>query len=492
MLQRKSIESRWRRAIIGVVVAAVATVASARLFIERPEHKAHDSAVSPDMDVAGHVGAQYVEQPRIVNPAPAPITLSATLDHSEPISAYLEDVGLDQGAARRWAWFIQRSAGIRNFRDGHALTVYKDPETGELRGLRYNLDDRVAVSALTYGDGVIRSSQGLIRYVVRPVAVSFRLRNNFWREAERNGLPRLIVSTLAYAFKDRHPLSELPRGSDIKLIYQEKISRDGSTRLVTGLEAAQITFGDRTLTAFAFRDASGRPHLYDSQGETLGPESLRFPVDFQYISSGFSFHRYHPILHEYRPHLGVDLAAHYGTPVKAVADGIIETAGRCGELGRCVRIRHQGGIVSIYGHLSGITPGLESGAIVHIGEVIGRVGSSGLSTGPHLHYAIEEDGHYVNPLTHTLDLHHAIAPRMRALFDRFKRSYMEALARLPDFGGHLTGPRVIPVTASAVAAASASAGASMKGANTTPAISQPRVEKTAITSVIDGRSTVMR
>lgn len=492
MLQRKGTAGRWRRAVIGVVVAAVATVASARLFIEAPEHEAHQSASSLDMDVAGHVDAQYVEQPLIVNPAPAPITLSATLDRSEPISAYLEDAGLDRNAAQRWALFIQRSADIRNFRSGHALTIYKDPETGELRGVRYNLNDRIAVSALTYGDGVLRSSQELIRYVVRPVGVSFRLRNNFRREAERNGLPRLIVATLNYAFNNSHPLSELPRGSDIKLIYQERISRDGATRLVTGLEAAQITFGHRTLTAFAFRDGNGQPHLYNSQGETLGPESLRFPVNFQYISSGFSFHRYHPILHEYRPHLGVDLAAHYGTPVKAIADGTIETAGRCGELGRCVRIRHQGGIVSIYGHLSAITPGLRSGGAVHIGEVIGRVGSSGLSTGPHLHYAIEEDGRYVNPLTHTLNLHHAIAPRMRALFDRFKKSYMEALARLPDFGGRFTEPRVAPVAASAVAAGNLSASANMKNADMAPPHIRPRVEKTAVTSTIDGRSTVMR
>ena len=483
MLQGKGITGHWRRAVIGVVVAAVATIASARLFIEQPAVEVPNS-FSLDSAVAGHVGAIYLEQPLVVNPAPAPITLSTTLDRSESIGGYLEDSGLDHEAAQQWAWIIRQDANIRRFRSGHALTLYRDPETGELRGLRYNVDDRVAVSAVTYGDGVIRSSQELIRYVVRPVAISFRLRSNFWREAERNGLPRRIVSTLDYAFKDRHPLDELPRGSDIKLIYQEKVSRDGTASIVTGLEAAQITFGGRTLSAFAFRDESGRPHLYDANGDKLGPESLRFPVDFQYISSGFTFHRYHPILHEYRPHLCVDLAAHYGSPVKAVADGTVETAGRCGELGRCVRIRHQDGIVSIYGHLSSIAPGLEAGSIVHLGEVIGRVGSSGLSTGPHLHYALEEDGRYVNPLTHSLNLHHAIAPRMRALFDRFKTSYQEALARLPDFGGHLAGPRVIPAISPAVGGARKTAGAP----SVRPSV---LVEKTAVTS-IEGRATATR
>jgi predicted secreted protein len=492
MLQRKSSAGRWRRAVIGVVVAAVATVASARLFIDGSNPDARDEAALRDADVAGHIGVQFVEGPRIISPAPDPITLSATIDRSASIAAYFQDAGLDQAAAQRWAWFLQQSADIRNFQRGHALTLYKDPETGELRGVRYNLDDRVAVSALTYGDGVIRSSQELIRYVVRPVAVSFRLRNNFWREAERNGLPRPIAATLDYAFRDRHPLGELPRGSDIKLIYQEKVSRDGTAHVVTGLQAAQISFAGKTLTAFAFRDESGQPRLYDADGEALGPESLRFPVNFQYISSGFTFRRYHPILHEYRPHVGVDLAAHYGTPVKAVADGRVEVAGWCGELGRCIRIQHEGGIVSIYGHLSAITPGLESGNTVHIGDVIGRVGSSGLSTGPHLHYALEEDGRYVNPLTHSLGIHHTVAPRMRALFDRFKSDYMEALERLPDFGGRFTGLRVIPAVSAPVTNESATAGPALTRTLARPAHHRPQVEKTAATSMIDGRSTVMR
>ena len=118
----------------------------------------------------------------------------------------------------------------------------------------------------------------------------------------------------------------------------------------------------------------GEAHLYNAEGVALEPQSLRFPVDFQYISSGFSFHRYHPILHEYRPHVGVDLVAHYGTPVKAIADGRVESAGWCGELGRCVRSITTTGMVSIYGHLSEITPGLQPGNPVRVGELIGRVG----------------------------------------------------------------------------------------------------------------------
>jgi murein DD-endopeptidase MepM/ murein hydrolase activator NlpD len=382
-------------------------------------------------DGAGRLDNFLPEQPENLNLAPEPITISVTLDRSARIDSYLQDAGLEPGEAQRWSSVLQTVAGVTDFQSAHALTVYTDPGTGELRGLKYDVNDRMAVRVVSYGEGVIRASEELIRYVFRPVAVSFRLKGDFWHEARRNALPPSILATLDYAFKDNHPLEMLPRGSHIKLIYQERVSRDGNMRYVTGLQAAQIQFGSKTLTAVAFRDENGLPRLYDINGQALGPEALRYPLDFEYISSGFSPYRYHPILHRYRPHAGVDLVARYGTPVKAVADGRVETAGWCGELGRCVRILHEGGVVSIYGHLSEIPPELYEGAEVQVGQVIGRVGSSGLSTGPHLHYGLEKDGSYVNPLTATIGANHQISPRMRTLFDRFKAEYLAVFNRLP-------------------------------------------------------------
>jgi murein DD-endopeptidase MepM/ murein hydrolase activator NlpD len=439
-----------------------ATVASMRFFLDGPNN-AQDSEDTQDVDVAGHLASQFVEQPEPVNPAPNPIAITLTLDSSATIDTYLESAGLDRDSARRWAVFFESAASGRTLVRGHSLTLYKDAQTGDLRGLKYSLDDQVALSETAYGDGVLRSSQELIRYVMRPVAVSFRLKSDFPHEAALHDLPKPIIATLEYAFRSRHSLDNLPRGSNVKLIYQEKVSRDGITRQVTGLEAAQIRLGGETLSAFAFRDENGQPHLYDAGGEALGPESLRFPLNYQYISSGFSERRYHPILHKYRPHEGVDLAAQYGTPVKAVADGRVERAGWCGGLGRCVRIVHESGIVSIYGHLSRISPTLDPGSTVHVGEVIGRVGSSGLSTGPHLHYALERDGHYVNPLTSSLGVHHHVSPRMRTLFNHLKLDYLATLNRLPDLGGHFTAPHAGPIALTRAAGTADSAVSSTAG-----------------------------
>jgi murein DD-endopeptidase MepM/ murein hydrolase activator NlpD len=435
----------WPRVITALIVALFATVATARLFIDSTRD-ASDHAALDDVNLAGRVDGQFIEQPELIKAAPEPVAIALTLDRPASVADYLEDAGLDRNEAQRWAWFFNKTAESTYLERGHTLTLYKDPETGDLRELRYNLSDRIAVSERTYGQGVIRSSPELIKYAIRPVAVAFRVENDFWHEAQRNGLPKPIVATLEYAFEDRHPLNDLPRGSAIKLIYQEKVSRDGTSRTPTGLEAAQIRIGNKTLSAFAFRDEQGQAHLYDGNGEALGPKSMRFPLQFDYISSGFTERRYHPILHIYRPHAGVDLVAHYGTPVRTVADGRIEAAGWCGELGRCVRVAHEGGIVSIYGHLSQVS--VEPGRNVRVGDVIGRVGSSGLSTGAHLHFGVEKDGHPVDPLTQSLGTSHHVSPRMKVLFEQLKQKYLTTLNRVPYFGSHLRLPGTITASTS--------------------------------------------
>jgi murein DD-endopeptidase MepM/ murein hydrolase activator NlpD len=423
------------RLVTALVVAAVATFASIQIFFQAGEPPTPATSILELS--AGEVQRDSIEKAETAIPAPDPIIIQLTLDRSATMLRYLEDAGLDPAEAQNWADQFRAVASTPMLRQGHSLVLYKDPETGDLRGLRYDLNTNIAIIEHGLGAGVIRTSRDLIQYDIQRVSVSFQVTRSFRTAAQRHNLPEPVVYTLENAFSNVHPLDELPSGSVVKLIYQEKVSRDGSYRLVTGVEAAQVEDGSHVLSAFAFRDERGRPRLFDASGKELGQQqSLRFPVKFEYISSGFTFHRYHPILHEYRPHVGVDLVAKYGTPVQAIADGQVETAGWCGELGRCVRLEHSHGMVSIYGHLSRITPGLERGTWVSMGEVIGRVGSSGLSTGPHLHFALEKEGHYVNPLTQSLGVNHQVSPRMRSLFDQFKENYLRMLGKLPDLGGH--------------------------------------------------------
>ena len=432
------------RALTALAVAMIATAAALFLFfhVNAETFSSPLDQIGSQMD-AGKDVPDVVEEPEHAEPAPPSITISTTLDRTASIESYLRDAGMEPDDARNWASYIERITANRYFHSGHPLTLFKDPETGEMRGVRYDLDANTTVVEASLGAGVLKTSLRPIEYFIRPIKLTFAVKDSFQRSAAENRIPKPIVDSLQNAFSDRHDLNHLAPGSAVKLIYQERVSRDGTYTLVGDVQAAQIRFGTRTLTAISFRDEHGRPHLYDETGHALGPQFLRFPLNFKYISSGFTFHRYHPILHEYRPHVGVDLVAQYGEPVKAVADGKVQSAGWQGELGNCVRLEHQNGMVSIYGHLSKISPSLHPGGFVSIGQVIGNVGSTGLSTGPHLHFAMEKSGTYVNPLTEKLGENHPVSPRMRALFDDIKDRYQVALSELPDLSSHFiaTGER---------------------------------------------------
>ncbi len=143
---------------------------------------------------------------------------------------------------------------------------------------------------------------------------------------------------------------------------------------------------------FGYPDGKGGLSYYDGNGAAVRRSFLLTPVDFRYITSGFSLSRFHPILGLFRKHEGIDYAASTGTPVRAVADGVVNSAGWSGGYGRMIELRHASGIVTRYGHLSKIGPGIQPGARVKQGEVIGNVGMTGLATGPHLHYEFRVDG----------------------------------------------------------------------------------------------------
>jgi murein DD-endopeptidase MepM/ murein hydrolase activator NlpD len=175
-------------------------------------------------------------------------------------------------------------------------------------------------------------------------------------------------------------------------------ARSGSTQAGYGpILAAEFDNDGRAYHAIRFAPEHGRPSYYDEHGRSMRHFFLRSPLKFSpVVTSGFSRHRFHPILREYRPHLGVDYRAPVGAPVVAVADGVVVQAGTFGGSGRMVHLRHNNGFESEYLHLSRIA--VHAGQRIEQGEVIGLVGMSGLATGPHLDFRIKHDGRFVNPL----------------------------------------------------------------------------------------------
>jgi murein DD-endopeptidase MepM/ murein hydrolase activator NlpD len=190
--------------------------------------------------------------------------------------------------------------------------------------------------------------------------------------------------------------SELQPGDRFILTF-EKVYREGKFSSYGAVMAAEFTNAGRALKAVRFTVPGGRPGYYDDQGRSLRRFFLKSPLKFAApVTSRFSSARMHPILRIVRPHFGVDYQAPSGSPVIAVANGLVVSAGWSGEGGLMVHVRHASGYETFYMHLSSIA--VRAGQHVGQGDLIGRVGMTGLATGPHLDYRVKKNGAYLNPL----------------------------------------------------------------------------------------------
>jgi murein DD-endopeptidase MepM/ murein hydrolase activator NlpD len=215
--------------------------------------------------------------------------------------------------------------------------------------------------------------------------------------------------------------SDLQSGDTFRVLVERATRSDGSFAGYGPILAAEYVNEGRPFQAVRFTSPDdGKAAYYDANGQSLKRFFLKSPLKFEpRITSRFSRARRHPILNYTRAHNGVDYAAPAGAPVAAVASGVVTSAGWSGSGGRMVRIRHASGYESEYLHLSAIARGISTGDRVAQGELIGRVGATGLATGPHLHYGLRKGGAYVNPIRahQNLPPGDPIAPGHRALFE---------------------------------------------------------------------------
>jgi len=224
-------------------------------------------------------------------------------------------------------------------------------------------------------------------------------------------------------------IQDIRAGDRFSLTYEEKYldgNKIGEGRV---LAASFINRGNEYF-AVLYTDSKGRSNYYNKKGVSLKKAFTRYPVDFTRISSRFSRARKHPILHRIRAHNGVDYAAPYGTPVKATSDGKIILAGKKGGYGNTVVIKHRIKYTTLYAHLKHFARGIRSGKKVKQGQIIGYVGSSGLATGPHLHYEFRVHNVHRDPLK--VKLPHAL-PIASSDKSRFKKHSTKMLTQLAVF-----------------------------------------------------------
>lgn len=192
---------------------------------------------------------------------------------------------------------------------------------------------------------------------------------------------------------------DLQPGDRFAILFERYRDGDGDILGHGQILRAELTISGRTLSVWRHKDRRGNTDWYDSEGRSLRRAFLRTPLDGARVTSGFG-RRSHPVLGFNRMHQGIDFGAPTGTPIYAAADGVVVSAKREGGYGLMVRLRHSGGIETRYAHMSRFGRGITSGRRVRQGDVIGAVGSTGLSTGPHLHYEVIANGRPVNPGRH--------------------------------------------------------------------------------------------
>ena len=257
------------------------------------------------------------------------------------------------------------------------------------------------------------------------------------------GPPRLASSMARVLQWDLDFNRDLRPGDRFEILYDELLL-DGKAEGVAAIVALRYRNRESWLEAYRFSGAedtgaedavaaaqSGANRYYDGEGQPLRRQFLRSPLPYSRVTSRFSMNRFHPILKRRMPHFGVDYGAPTGTPVRATADGTVVSAGTRGGGGRTVRLRHANGYLTAYLHLSGYAEGIRSGRRVQQGQVVGYVGSSGLSTGPHLDYRVQRNGRWINPATLVNDPVPPLAADVLPAFFRHRDSLRREL-RGPD------------------------------------------------------------
>ena len=243
--------------------------------------------------------------------------------------------------------------------------------------------------------------------------------------AQKAGLSNSMTMELANIFGwDVDFALDIREGDSFKVIYQE-LHLNGEKVRDGDILAAQFTNQGKTFTAIRFETSDRGVDYFTPEGNSMRKAFRRTPVDFARISSHFNLSRKHPVLHTIRAHKGTDYAASTGTPIKATGDGKVQFAGWKGGYGRVVILQHGQGIQTLYGHMSGFARNIRSGTRISQGQVIGYVGSSGLATGPHLHYEFHVNGSVRNPVTVKL-------PQANPISTQDKAGFLAAAAQMEN------------------------------------------------------------
>lgn len=285
---------------------------------------------------------------------------------------------------------------------------------GTISRIKISLSNDENLFLVKNADNTFSSKVSKIKTKVSERVLFGTIQSSFSAAARKAGLSYDMIDELVDIFSDRVSFhKDFRKGDSFSLIYHEHEKLDSKRSSSGIILAAALEVRGNHYTAIRYVGADSKPRYFNEKGELIGSSFLRYPLQFSRISSHFSDGRFHPVLKVKRPHYGVDFAAPTGTPVRTIGDGVVTFAGRKGGHGIIIEIRHSDRYTTGYSHLSAISPGIVRGKKVTKGMLIGKVGMTGLATGPHLHFSLYDYGKYIDPLKAKLPVSEGLSPGIK-------------------------------------------------------------------------------
>lgn len=382
-------------------------------------------------DTAAPAAEQALEAELAAPPEPAEQWLEMLVGKGDTLSGLFNRYDL---AAADWMALARLDgAGKRlsRMRPGDVLRVAVN-DSGRVNKLHYALDELRTLNVERNADSAFVVNEQVADVETRVAYATGTVTSSLFLAAAEAGMTDRTTMELAAIFGwDIDFALDMRVGDSFAVVYEE-LYLDGEKLRDGPILAAEFVNGRRTIRAVRYVDTNGDASYYTPGGDSMRKAFIRTPVDFARISSSFSLGRRHPILNKIRAHRGVDYAAPPGTPIKAAGDGKVIFSGTKGGYGRTVILRHGSNRTTLYAHMRSFRRGIRNGARVKQGQVIGYVGSSGLATGPHLHYEFRVNGVHRNPVTVPLPRAHPVAKEQRTAFEQASTPLLSQLDMLVE------------------------------------------------------------
>jgi murein DD-endopeptidase MepM/ murein hydrolase activator NlpD len=355
-------------------------------------------------------------------------TRTVRVQSGDSLSVIFSRLGLSAQEASNVIALGSQAAPLEKMRPGDTLDIQIAADQS-LKGINYQIAPNQSLSITRDADNQLTANQIVLPVETRLATAEGQIDSSLYQSAIDAGLSANMVLQLADIFGWKiNFLKDVQNGDHFRIVYEEKFVQ--GKRVQTGnVMAAEFTNAGKVFQAVHYTTPEGKAGYYEPNGASLGRGFLRYPVEFSRISSKFSLARLHPIYDRIKPHKGVDFAAPTGTPIHAAGAGKVEFVGWQHGYGKVVKIKHDGGYETVYGHMSRFNDALKKGSTVAMGQTIGFVGMTGDATGPHLHYEFHVNGVYTDPLIAKMPEANPIPSKYRKDFLTQTQSVLDLMAQ---------------------------------------------------------------